>query len=84
MKYYCVIVPEYISKDKEIYLNADKVYVNNGDLELIRMINDQPSMALSLSKGNWHGYYEASCIDGHAYFITYWKEHLNSPGIRAE
>jgi hypothetical protein len=76
--YWCVKVPKTVSKDGDIYLQADEVRVDSaGALWLLRMGEDgSEKINLLLAAGSWQAIYAASVIDGHAVFVERWEGEL--------
>lgn len=73
--YWCIKTVEGVSKDKEIYINADEVEITqNGDLVFWHTVDEKRVYQnLSISKGNWIVFYAASVMDGSAVAVSHWK-----------
>ncbi len=81
--YWCVKTS--LSEDKEIYLHADFVEINeNGDALFIQEKEQKsaPGAAierpkrivnLCLASGSWSSLFAASVMDGHAVAVDHWK-----------
>lgn len=68
--YWCVTVPEAISKDGQIYLYADRVEITTGGEVLFwrgaGLGEQQDHLNLSLARGYWQLVFAASMLDSHA------------------
>jgi hypothetical protein len=86
--YWCIKVPESISEDGEIYLNADRVELRDGALifsgkfypsardgypDYENPKDNEEKTLLILNKEQWLVCYAASVIDGSAIAVQYWK-----------
>ncbi len=75
--FWCVKVPQEISPDGEIYVNAQKAEItSNGDLIFWSSITEkrnEPFQNLSLARGSWMAFYIASPLGGGAVAIDTWE-----------
>lgn len=75
--YWCIKVPDTISKSGEIYLHADEITVNkHGDLEAWHANEKAPGgrhQNLALAAGQWLAFYAASVMDGSAVAVDHWE-----------
>ena len=87
-RYWCIKVPESISKDGEIYLHADRVELRDGALIFLGKFypsakdgcvdyenpqDKEEKTVLILNKGQWLVCYAASVLDGSAVAVERWK-----------
>jgi hypothetical protein len=59
-KYYWCVMSN-LFKDGRIYLWADNVALNEGDLFFL---NPDEIINMCFARGSWKGFYAASCLDG--------------------
>lgn len=73
-RYWCVKVIKDLSKDREIYLHAEKVITENGALIFLgkSQFNGEFFPVLVISRDCWFAVYAASVVDGAAVAVEYW------------
>jgi len=71
--YWCVKVEKELSQDGEIYLMADDVRIDDGDLIFVRQREGgTEQINLAIASGDWKAVYAASVWDGAPVAVDHW------------
>jgi hypothetical protein len=71
--YWGVKVPAELCSDREIYLYADRVRVEDEALVFLRLKDEEEVVMLMIPAGRWLAVFAASLMDGHPVAVEHWR-----------